>query len=50
MLHQREHRRFSVEEYLALAGQLGLGRWQRVFLVELDEARSREIILQVWGM
>lgn len=32
-----------------LGGQLGLGRWQRVFLLELDDARPREVILQFWG-
>lgn len=33
-----------------LEGELALGRWQRVFLLELDEARARELILQVWGV
>lgn len=32
-----------------LNGQLALGRWQRVFLVELDEARPREVVVQLWG-
>ena len=32
-----------------LGGRLALGRWQRVFLVELDEARPREVVLQFWG-
>ena len=30
-------------------GQLQLGRWQSVFLVELDRARQRRILLQVVG-
>ncbi len=30
-------------------GDLLLGVWQRVFLVELDTARSREVIVQVVG-
>lgn len=30
-------------------GRLQLGRWQRVFLVELDGPRSREISVQVLG-
>jgi secondary thiamine-phosphate synthase enzyme len=32
------------------AGRLALGRWQRIFLVELDSARSRELVVQVWGL
>lgn len=31
-------------------GDLLLGAWQRVFLVELDTARSREVIVQVVGV
>lgn len=30
-------------------GELQLGSWQRVFLIELDHARQREVILQVLG-
>ncbi|MBS3740460.1 MAG: secondary thiamine-phosphate synthase enzyme YjbQ [Candidatus Bipolaricaulota bacterium] len=30
-------------------GELQLGNWQRVFLIELDHAREREVILQVLG-
>jgi secondary thiamine-phosphate synthase enzyme len=30
-------------------GELGLGVWQRVFLVELDHARPRQVIIQVLG-
>lgn len=30
-------------------GRLLLGRWQRVFLVELDGPRQRELVLQVVG-
>jgi secondary thiamine-phosphate synthase enzyme len=30
-------------------GRLQLGRWQRVFLVELDGPRRREISVQVLG-
>lgn len=30
-------------------GRLVLGRWQRLFLVELDRAREREVIVQVFG-
>lgn len=31
-------------------GALALGRWQRVFLVELDHARQRDVIVQVVGL
>ncbi len=30
-------------------GDLQLGQWQRVFLVELDRPRSREVVLQAPG-
>lgn len=30
-------------------GKLALGVWQRIFAIELDEARPREIIIQVIG-
>jgi secondary thiamine-phosphate synthase enzyme len=30
-------------------GQLQLGRWQRIFLIELDMPRPREILVQVIG-
>lgn len=30
-------------------GELQLGRWQRVFFVELDRARDRRILIQVMG-
>ena len=30
-------------------GRLQLGRWQSVFLVELDRARERQLLLQVVG-
>jgi len=32
------------------AGRLGLGQWQRLFLVELDGPRAaRTVVLQAWG-
>ena len=31
-------------------GHLALGRWQRIFLVELDHARPREAIVQAFGV
>ncbi len=30
-------------------GKLSLGRWQRLFLVELDRPREREVLVQVFG-
>lgn len=30
-------------------GQLRLGRWQRIFLVELDGGRQREVVVQILG-
>jgi secondary thiamine-phosphate synthase enzyme len=30
-------------------GQLQLGRWQRVFFVELDRSRDRRVLMQVLG-
>jgi secondary thiamine-phosphate synthase enzyme len=32
-----------------IEGQLLLGRWQSVFLIELDHPRSREVVVQVMG-
>jgi secondary thiamine-phosphate synthase enzyme len=32
-----------------LGGSLALGRWQRLFLIELDHPRTREVHLQVMG-
>lgn len=31
-------------------GAMDLGTWQRIFLVELDSPRPREIIVQVYGL
>lgn len=33
----------------AFEGRLGLGMWQRVLLVELDEPAAREVVVQVLG-
>lgn len=30
-------------------GRLDLGRWQRVFLLELDRPRDRQLVVQVFG-
>ncbi|MCX6093406.1 MAG: secondary thiamine-phosphate synthase enzyme YjbQ [Candidatus Bipolaricaulota bacterium] len=32
-----------------MGGRLALGRWQSIFLVELDRPREREVIIQVQG-
>jgi len=32
-----------------IAGRLQLGRWQRIFLVELDRPRAREVLIQILG-
>jgi len=39
----------SSESIQVRDGQMALGRWQRVFLIELDSPRDREILLQVVG-
>jgi secondary thiamine-phosphate synthase enzyme len=31
-------------------GRLSLGQWQRIFMVELDRSRSREAVVQTFGM
>ena len=30
-------------------GELLLGRWQRIFLIELDRPRAREVVVQIQG-
>ncbi len=30
-------------------GELKLGKWQRIFLIELDKPRKREVIVQILG-
>ncbi|MGH8884865.1 MAG: secondary thiamine-phosphate synthase enzyme YjbQ [Egibacteraceae bacterium] len=32
-----------------VAGRLGLGRWQRIMFIELDQSRPRRVHLQVQG-
>ncbi len=32
-----------------VAGRLTFGKWQRLFLVELDHAREREVVVQLLG-
>jgi thiamine phosphate synthase YjbQ (UPF0047 family) len=38
------------ENIPVLNGRMHLGRWQRVFLVELDRAKAREVTVQVLGV
>ena len=38
------------ETFAVVRGRLVLGRWQRVFLVELDGARTRKVVLQLTGI
>ncbi len=45
-----QHLLMSTSETIPIVdGELQLGRWQRVFLVELDRPRAREVVLQVLG-
>ena len=39
----------SSENIPVLEGRLDLGRWQRVFLLELDRPRTRRLTVQVFG-
>ena len=39
----------SSETIPIIDGELQLGKWQTVFLVELDSPRAREVVLQVMG-
>ena len=45
-----QHLLMSTSETIPIIdGELQLGQWQRVFLVELDRPRSREVIIQGLG-
>jgi secondary thiamine-phosphate synthase enzyme len=45
-----QHLLLNTSEHIPLQdGVLQLGRWQRIFLVELDRARPREVVVQVMG-
>ncbi|MCL0044252.1 secondary thiamine-phosphate synthase enzyme YjbQ [Dehalococcoidia bacterium] len=39
----------SSETVPVVDGEMQLGRWQKIFLVELDGPRAREILLQAFG-
>jgi thiamine phosphate synthase YjbQ (UPF0047 family) len=34
---------------VALGAGLDLGHWQRIFLLELDRPRERQVVVQVFG-
>jgi secondary thiamine-phosphate synthase enzyme len=38
------------ESVPVLEGRMHLGRWQRVFLVELDRAKARQVTVQIIGI
>ena len=39
----------SSENIPVADGRMDLGRWQRIFLLELDRARDRNLVVQVFG-
>ncbi|HYM51213.1 MAG TPA: secondary thiamine-phosphate synthase enzyme YjbQ [Candidatus Limnocylindrales bacterium] len=39
----------SSEQIPIAQGKVDLGRWQRVFLLELDRSRDRHVVVQVFG-
>jgi len=45
-----QHLLLGASETIPLVdGQLMLGRWQRVFLIELDRGRARDVVVSVMG-
>ena len=45
-----QHLLFGASENIPIvAGGLTLGQWQRIFLVELDHARERQVVVQIVG-
>jgi secondary thiamine-phosphate synthase enzyme len=45
-----QHLLLGTSETIPIAeGELLLGQWQRIFLIELDRPREREVIVQVQG-
>ncbi len=45
-----QHLLLSSSESIPVAeGRLDLGRWQRIFLLELDRGRDRQLVVQVFG-
>jgi len=46
-----QHLSLGTSEYIPIVdGRLAFGEWQRVFLIELDMARPREVLIQVMGV
>lgn len=46
-----QHLLLSTSEIVPVVwGKVALGRWQRIFLVELDRARPREVVVMVFGV
>lgn len=45
-----QHLLLSASETIPLvSGQLMFGRWQRIFLIELDHGRARDVVVSVMG-
>ena len=45
-----QHLLLGASETIPLVeGRLMFGRWQRVFLIELDRARTRDVVVSVMG-
>ena len=45
-----QHLLLGTSENIPVAdGKMDLGRWQRIFLLELDRARDRQLVIQVFG-
>ena len=45
-----QHLLLSTSENIPIAGgRMDLGRWQRIFLLELDRPRDRQLVVQVFG-
>jgi secondary thiamine-phosphate synthase enzyme len=46
-----QHLMLSAGENIPIVdGRLTLGRWQRVFLIELDRPKSRQVVVQALGL
>jgi secondary thiamine-phosphate synthase enzyme len=46
-----QHLLLNTSEVIPIeAGQMALGHWQRIFFVELDRARQRQALVQVYGL
>lgn len=46
-----QHLSIGVSEHVpVIDGKLSLGQWQRIFLLEMDRPRTRQVTLQFFGM